>query len=158
MIGIINAREEEQQKAMGLVALKTLEQEGDPKVPEENSKAMGMMAIIKAREEEQQKAVGLVAIKTPKQEGDPKELEVNSEAKGMIVIINAKYQGEEGEWKSREIKNPAYNGVWAHPEIDNIEYNEEDAKDIGKYTDNCKICHPEPRPTTLQSYLPYYVK
>ena len=26
-----------------------------------------------------------------------------------------------------------------HPEIDNPEYNPDDAKDIGKYAENCKI-------------------
>ena len=34
---IINAREEEQQKVTNLIALKTLEQEGDTKVPEETN-------------------------------------------------------------------------------------------------------------------------
>merc|ERR1712038_1024065 len=30
-------------------------------------------------------------------------------------------------------------GPWVHPEIDNPEYNPDDAKDIGKYAENCKI-------------------
>lgn len=28
----------------------------------------------------------------------------------------------QGEWKPREIDNPAYRGKWIHPEIDNPEY------------------------------------
>lgn len=28
----------------------------------------------------------------------------------------------QGEWKPREIDNPAYKGKWVHPEIDNPEY------------------------------------
>lgn len=28
----------------------------------------------------------------------------------------------QGEWKPREIDNPAYKGKWIHPEIDNPEY------------------------------------
>lgn len=28
----------------------------------------------------------------------------------------------QGEWKPREISNPAYKGKWIHPEIDNPEY------------------------------------
>ena len=57
MIAIIHAREEEQQKAVGLIALKTLKQEGDAKVSEENSETKGTIGIINAREEEQQKAI-----------------------------------------------------------------------------------------------------
>merc|ERR1719480_596678 len=30
-------------------------------------------------------------------------------------------------------------GEWVHPEIDNPEYNPDDANDIGKYAENCKI-------------------
>jgi len=30
-------------------------------------------------------------------------------------------------------------GVWVHPEIDNPEYNADDAKDLGKYDEFCKI-------------------
>jgi len=44
-----------------------------------------------------------------------------------------------GEWKPRQIDNPDYKGPWVHPEIDNPEYNPDDAKDIGKYAENCKI-------------------
>lgn len=29
---------------------------------------------------------------------------------------------KQGEWKPREINNPAYKGKWIHPEIDNPEY------------------------------------
>ena len=39
----------------------------------------------------------------------------------------------------RQIDNPDYKGPWVHPEIDNPEYNPDDAKDIGKYAENCKI-------------------
>ena len=39
----------------------------------------------------------------------------------------------------RQIDNPAYKGVWVHPEIDNPEYNADDAKDLGKYDEFCKI-------------------
>merc|ERR1711872_154776 len=35
--------------------------------------------------------------------------------------------------------NPAYKGAWVHPEIDNPEYNADDAKDLGKYDEFCKI-------------------
>merc|ERR1712227_67471 len=47
---------------------------------------------------------------------------------------NAEYMG-----KPRQIDNPDYKGPWVHPEIDNPEYNPDDAKDIGKYAENCKI-------------------
>ena len=30
-------------------------------------------------------------------------------------------------------------GAWIHPEIDNPEYNADDAKDIAKYDENCKL-------------------
>ena len=30
-----------------------------------------------------------------------------------------------GEWKPKQIKNPAYKGKWVHPEIDNPEYKED---------------------------------
>merc|ERR1712066_1178398 len=52
------------------------------------------------------------------------------------MIDNPEYKGE---WKPRQIDNPDYKGPWAHPEIDNPEYNPDDAKDIGKYAENCKI-------------------
>ena len=39
----------------------------------------------------------------------------------------------------RQIDNPDYKGPWVHPEIDNPEYNPDDAKDIGKYAENFKI-------------------
>merc|ERR1711872_25781 len=42
-------------------------------------------------------------------------------------------------WKPRQIDNPAYKGAWVHPEIDNPEYNADDAKDLGKYDEFCKI-------------------
>merc|ERR1711974_17954 len=51
-------------------------------------------------------------------------------------IDNPDYKGE---WKPRQIDNPDYKGPWVHPEIDNPEYNPDDAKDIGKYAENCKI-------------------
>merc|ERR1712062_519101 len=52
------------------------------------------------------------------------------------MIDNPDYKGE---WKPRQIDNPDYKGKWVHPEIDNPEYNPDDAKDIGKYAENCKI-------------------
>merc|ERR1712061_127748 len=52
------------------------------------------------------------------------------------MIDNPEYKGE---WKPRQIDNPDYKGTWVHPEIDNPEYNPDDAKDIGKYAENCKI-------------------
>lgn len=40
-----------------------------------------------------------------------------------------------GEWKPRQIDNPAYKGEWVHPQIDNPEYSADDQlymyKDIG---------------------------
>lgn len=44
-----------------------------------------------------------------------------------------------GEWKPRQIDNPEYKGKWIHPMIVNPEYNAEDAKDIGKYSEICKL-------------------
>merc|ERR1711863_67551 len=38
-----------------------------------------------------------------------------------------------------EIENPEYKGKWIHPEIDNPEYNADDAKELGKYDEVCKI-------------------
>merc|ERR1719361_123475 len=52
------------------------------------------------------------------------------------MIDNPEYKGG---WKPRQIDNPDYKGPWVHPEIDNPEYNPDDAKDIGKYAENCKI-------------------
>merc|ERR1712186_94051 len=52
------------------------------------------------------------------------------------MIDNPEYKGE---GKPRQIDNPDYKGPWVHPEIDNPEYNPDDAKDIGKYAENCKI-------------------
>lgn len=52
------------------------------------------------------------------------------------MIDNPDYKGE---WKPRQIDNPDYKGKWVHPEIDNPEYKAEDAKNIGKYKENCKI-------------------
>merc|ERR1711953_164356 len=52
------------------------------------------------------------------------------------MIDNPEYKGE---WKPRQIDNPEYKGKWVHPEIDNPEYDADDAKDIGKYAENCKI-------------------
>merc|ERR1712142_845070 len=43
--------------------------------------------------------------------------------------------GYKGEWKPRQIDNPAYKGKWVHPEIDNPEYKEEDAAKLGVYED-----------------------
>ena len=54
---IINARKEEQQKVTNLIALKTPEQEGDTKVPEDTDlqdlqEEAQSLTIINAREEE----------------------------------------------------------------------------------------------------------
>ena len=32
----------------------------------------------------------------------------------------------QGEWKPKQIDNPAYKGKWVHPEIDNPEYTPDD--------------------------------
>merc|ERR1719376_420636 len=45
----------------------------------------------------------------------------------------------DGEWEPPMIDNPDYKGAWVHPGIDNPEYNADDAKDIGKYAESCKI-------------------
>merc|ERR1712062_801874 len=39
----------------------------------------------------------------------------------------------------RQIDNPDYKGPWVHPEIDNPEYNEDEAKTIAKFDEVCKI-------------------
>jgi len=44
-----------------------------------------------------------------------------------------------GEWKPRQIDNPNYKGKWVHPMIPNPEFNADDAKDLGKYDEICKI-------------------
>lgn len=44
-----------------------------------------------------------------------------------------------GEWKPRQIDNPDYKGKWVHPMIDNPEYNADEAKELGKYGEVCKI-------------------
>ena len=77
-------REEEQQKIVNLIALKTPEQEGEAKVPEETDsqnqqeEAKGLPTIINAREEEQQKVKNLIAFNTPEQQGDAKVPDENS--------------------------------------------------------------------------------
>merc|ERR1712176_1248731 len=40
---------------------------------------------------------------------------------------------EDGEWKPKQIDNPAYKGEWVHPEIDNPEYKADDS--LYKYDD-----------------------
>jgi calreticulin len=52
------------------------------------------------------------------------------------MIDNPEYKGE---WKPRQIDNPAYKGKWVHPMIDNPEYNADDAKDLGKFDEVCKL-------------------
>jgi calreticulin len=52
------------------------------------------------------------------------------------MIDNPEYKGE---WKPRQIDNPDYKGAWEHPVIANPEYNADDAKDIGKFDENCKL-------------------
>lgn len=39
----------------------------------------------------------------------------------------------QGEWKPKQIDNPAYKGKWIHPEIDNPEYEADDQ--LYKYDD-----------------------
>ena len=39
----------------------------------------------------------------------------------------------QGEWKPKQIANPAYKGKWIHPEIDNPEY--EPDENLYRYTD-----------------------
>merc|ERR1712003_464452 len=45
----------------------------------------------------------------------------------------------DGEREPPMIDNPDYKGPWVHPEIDNPEYDEEEAKTLGKYEENCKL-------------------
>ena len=39
----------------------------------------------------------------------------------------------QGEWKPKQIDNPAYKGKWVHPEIDNPDYEADDK--LYKYSD-----------------------
>jgi len=39
----------------------------------------------------------------------------------------------QGEWKPKQISNPAYKGKWVHPEIDNPEYQSDE--NLYRYTD-----------------------
>jgi len=39
----------------------------------------------------------------------------------------------QGEWKPKQITNPAYKGKWIHPEIDNPEYQPDE--NLYRYTD-----------------------
>ena len=39
----------------------------------------------------------------------------------------------QGEWKPKQISNPAYKGQWIHPEIDNPAYSPDDS--LYKYSD-----------------------
>ena len=39
----------------------------------------------------------------------------------------------QGEWKPKQISNPAYKGKWVHPEIDNPEYQPDE--NLYRYTD-----------------------
>lgn len=43
----------------------------------------------------------------------------------------------QGEWKPKQIDNPAYKGKWVHPEIDNPEYEADDT--LYKYDDIAAI-------------------
>lgn len=40
----------------------------------------------------------------------------------LITVLSFSVCRLQGEWKPREIDNPAYKGKWIHPEIDNPEY------------------------------------
>ena len=84
---------------MDLIALKTLKQEGDAKVPEENSQAKGMIAATNAREEEQQKAVNLIATKTPEQVPEENPLintrdEQQQKATNLTTLKTPKQEGD----------------------------------------------------------------
>ena len=96
------AREEAQQKVVNLIALKTPEQEGEAKVPEETDlqnlqkEALCLTTIINGiREEEQQKVKNLIALKTPEQEGDVKVPEEESKAKSMATINNTRKEEQQ---------------------------------------------------------------
>ena len=39
----------------------------------------------------------------------------------------------QGEWKPKQIPNPAYKGKWVHPEIDNPEYQPDE--NLYRYSD-----------------------
>jgi len=39
----------------------------------------------------------------------------------------------QGEWKPKQISNPAYKGKWVHPEIENPEYQPDE--NLYRYTD-----------------------
>jgi len=39
----------------------------------------------------------------------------------------------QGEWKPKQIPNPAYKGKWIHPEIDNPDYQPDE--NLYRYTD-----------------------
>merc|ERR1719495_1270487 len=45
----------------------------------------------------------------------------------------------DGEWEPPMIDNPEYKGEWKPRQIDNPAYNADDAKDLGKYDEFCKI-------------------
>jgi len=51
----------------------------------------------------------------------------------IIIINNFIYFHVQGEWKAKQIDNPAYKGEWVHPEIDNPEYSADDS--LYKYDD-----------------------
>lgn len=52
------------------------------------------------------------------------------------MIDNPEYKGD---WKARQIDNPSYKGKWVHPVIPNPEYNADDAADVGKFKEVCKL-------------------
>ena len=101
-------------KVKYLIALQTPKQEGDAKVPEENSEAKGRIATINAREVEEQ-AMDLITLKTPEQEWDAKVPEENSEDKGRTAIINAR-EVEEQATDLITLKTPEQEGDAKVPE------------------------------------------
>lgn len=52
------------------------------------------------------------------------------------MIDNPEYKGE---WQPRQVDNPNYKGKWVHPMVANPEYNADDAKNVGKYKETCKL-------------------
>jgi len=54
----------------------------------------------------------------------PKNIILSQWILGLFVVLlqNWILNLFKGEWKPRQIDNPAYKGKWVHPEIDNPEY------------------------------------
>ncbi len=54
----------------------------------------------------------------------PKNIILSQWILGLFAVLfqNWIFNLFKGEWKPRQIDNPAYKGKWVHPEIDNPEY------------------------------------